>query len=60
MVIIGKPKIAVVAQIEQLQDDGVQAMVFVNTDGTVKAVCIGGTPSTAMTIQGTKTMVYPG
>ena len=47
-----------VAQIEQLQEDGVQAMVFVNTDGTVKAVCIGGTPSTAMTIQGTKTMVY--
>lgn len=25
---------------------------------TVKAVCIGGTPFTAMTIQGTKTMVY--
>ena len=45
-------------QIEQLQEDGVQALVFVNTDGTVKAVCIGGTPSTAMTIQGTKTMVY--
>lgn len=44
--------------VEKRLEDGVQALVFVNTDGTVKAVCIGGTPSTAMTIQGTKTMVY--
>ncbi len=45
-------------QVSALNEAGVTAMTVENTNGTVIVTCIGKAPTTAMTIQATKMMVY--
>lgn len=45
-------------QVSALNEAGVTAMTMENTDGTVVVTSLGKVPTTAMTIQATKMMVY--
>lgn len=45
-------------QVSALNEAGVTAMTVENTDGTVVVTSLGKAPTTAMTIQATKMMVY--
>lgn len=45
-------------QLIQLQTDGVTAIVAANEDGTVYVYCSGAKPTTTMSIQVTKTLLF--
>lgn len=45
-------------QLVQLQNDGVTAIVAINEDGTVYVYCAGAKPTTTMSVQVTKTLLY--
>lgn len=47
-----------IAQLAQLAEDGVTAIVAINEDGTVYVYCMGAKPSTSMPVQITKTLLY--
>lgn len=47
-----------IAQLAQLTNDGVTAMVAINEDGTVYVYCMGAKPSASMPVQITKTLLY--
>lgn len=47
-----------IAQLAQLAEDGVAAIVAINEDGTVYVYCMGAKPSTSMPVQITKTLLY--
>lgn len=47
-----------IAQLSQLAEDGVTAIVAINEDGTVYVYCMGAKPSTSMPVQITKTLLY--
>lgn len=47
-----------IAQLAQLANDGVTAIVAINEDGTVYVYCMGAKPSTSMPVQITKTLLY--
>lgn len=47
-----------IAQLAQLAEDGVTAIVAINEDGTVYVYCMGAKPSASMPVQITKIMTY--
>lgn len=47
-----------IAQLAQLAEDGVIAIVAINEDGTVYVYCMGAKPSASMPVQITKTLLY--
>lgn len=47
-----------IAQLAQLAEDGVTAIVAINEDGTVYVYCMGAKPSASMPVQITKTLLY--
>lgn len=47
-----------IAQLAQLAEDGVTAIVAINEDGTVYVYCTGAKPSASMPVQITKTLLY--
>jgi hypothetical protein len=47
-----------IAQLEQLANDGVTAIVAINEDGTVYVYCMGAKPTNSMPVQITKTLLY--
>lgn len=47
-----------IAQLAQLANDGVTAIVAINEDGTVYVYCMGAKPSASMPVQITKTLLY--
>lgn len=47
-----------IAQLAQLAEDGVTAIVAINEDGTVYVYCMGAKPINSMPVQITKTLLY--
>lgn len=47
-----------IAQLEQLANDGVTAIVAINENGTVYVYCMGAKPTNSMPVQITKTLLY--
>ena len=47
-----------IAQLAQLANDGVTAIVAINENGTVYVYCMGAKPSVSMPVQITKTLLY--
>ena len=47
-----------IAQLAQLANDGVTAIVAINENGTVYVYCMGAKPSVSIPVQITKTLLY--